>query len=189
MKNYIKLTFLLIATACTKEVDFPTEDTGKIYVNAIISDNGANSITVAVSSPFSSSSPANAEDVTVTMTVDGRLIDLTPDMESSTPEAVIYVPEVSFMAGQELVLSAATEGLQTVNARSVIPDKVSETSITKEVIAAYKKAFPSSKKIPTERQVKMKLKQMYKPKGKDSIRNDLYLKEDEIFKMIKSEFK
>lgn len=142
MKNYIKLIFLLIATACIKEVDFPTEDTGKIYVNAIISDNGANSITVAVSSPFSSSSPANAEDVTVTMTVDGRLIDLTPDMECSTPEAVIYVPEVSFMAGQELVLSAATEGLPTVNARSVIPDKISETSITKEVIAAYKYKDP-----------------------------------------------
>lgn len=35
----------------------------------------------------------------------------------------------------------------------------------------------------------MKLKQMYKPKGKDSIRNELYLKEDEIFKMIKSDFK
>ena len=66
--------------------------------------------------------------------------------------------------------------------------KLNDT-LAEEVIAAYKKAFPSSKKIPTERQVKMKLKQMYKPKGKDSIRNELYLKEDEIFKMIKSDFK
>lgn len=66
--------------------------------------------------------------------------------------------------------------------------KLTDT-LAEEVIAAYKKAFPSSKKAPTERQVKMKLKQMYKPKGKDSIRNELYLKEDEIFKMIKSDFK
>ena len=57
------------------------------------------------------------------------------------------------------------------------------------MIAAYKKAFPSSKKLPTQRQVMSKLKQMYKPKGKDSIRNELYLKEDEIFKLIKSDFK
>lgn len=61
--------------------------------------------------------------------------------------------------------------------------------LTEDVIAAYKKAFPSSKKLPTQRQVMSKLKQMYKPKGKDSIRNELYLKEDEIFKLIKSDFK
>ena len=62
-------------------------------------------------------------------------------------------------------------------------------SLVDEVIAVYKKAFPLSKKIPTERQVKTKLKQMYKPKGKDSIRNELYLKEDEIFKLVESDFK
>ena len=61
--------------------------------------------------------------------------------------------------------------------------------LTEDVIASYKKAFPSSKKLPTQRQVMSKLKQMYKPKGKDSIRNELYLKEDEIFKLIKSDFK
>lgn len=142
MKRYIKLIFLLIVTACTKEVDFPTEDTGKIYVNAIISDKGSNSITVAVSNPFSSSAPTNADEVAVTMTVDGKIINLAPDMENSTPEAMIYIPEVSFMAGQELVLSAATERLPAVNARSVIPDKISETFITKEVIAAYKDKDP-----------------------------------------------
>lgn len=60
--------------------------------------------------------------------------------------------------------------------------------LAEEIIAFYKKSYPQSTKLPTTRQVKSKLKMMYLPKGKDTIRGQLRISQDDIFKIVKPDY-
>ncbi|MBQ7065291.1 MAG: DEAD/DEAH box helicase [Lachnospiraceae bacterium] len=60
--------------------------------------------------------------------------------------------------------------------------------LAEEIISFYKKSFPLSVKFPTVRQIKSKLKQMYKTKGSDTIRNELHTDANYIFKLVKADY-
>lgn len=61
-------------------------------------------------------------------------------------------------------------------------------TLVKEIIMEYKNKFPLEVKMPTERMVKAKIKQMYKIKDKKSIKNELRLNVNDIFKIVKSDY-
>lgn len=60
--------------------------------------------------------------------------------------------------------------------------------LAEEIISFYKASFPLCTKLPTVRVVKSRMKQMYKTKGKDTIRKQLRTEEDEIFKLVKADY-
>ena len=60
--------------------------------------------------------------------------------------------------------------------------------LANEIIRAYKDKFPLVVKVPTERMVKNKLKEMYKTKDKKSIKNELRLNVKDIFKIVKANY-
>lgn len=61
-------------------------------------------------------------------------------------------------------------------------------TLVKKIIMEYKNKFPLGVKMPTERMVKAKIKQMYKIKDKKSIKNELRLNVNDIFKIVKSDY-
>ena len=61
-------------------------------------------------------------------------------------------------------------------------------ALAEEIINFYKESFPLSVKLPTVRKIKGKLKQMYKTKGSDTIRNDLHTDVNDIFKLVKADY-
>lgn len=61
-------------------------------------------------------------------------------------------------------------------------------TLVKEIIMEYKNKFPLGVKMPTERMVKAKIKQMYKIKDKKSIKNELRLNVNDIFKIVKLDY-
>lgn len=61
-------------------------------------------------------------------------------------------------------------------------------TLVKEIIMEYKNKFPLGIKMPTERMVKAKIKQMYKIKDKKSIKNELRLNVNDIFKIVKADY-
>lgn len=65
---------------------------------------------------------------------------------------------------------------------------VGNDTLVKEIIMEYKNKFPLGVKMPTERMVKAKIKQMYKIKDKKSIKNELRLNVNDIFKIVKSDY-
>lgn len=65
--------------------------------------------------------------------------------------------------------------------------KVTDT-LTEEIITFYKESFPLSVKLPTKRQIKNKIKQMYKSKGSDTVRSELHVKETDIFELVKADY-
>lgn len=61
-------------------------------------------------------------------------------------------------------------------------------TLANEIIMEYKNKFPLGVKMPTERMVKNKLQQMYKIKDKKSIKNELRLNVNDIFKIVKADY-
>ena len=60
--------------------------------------------------------------------------------------------------------------------------------LAEDILRFYKASFPLSTKLPTKRMIKGRMKQMYRTKGKDTVRKQLRLKEDEIFELEEADY-
>ena len=60
--------------------------------------------------------------------------------------------------------------------------------LAEDIIRFYKASFPLSTKLPTKRMIKGRMKQMYRTKGKDTVRKQLRLKADEIFELEEADY-
>lgn len=60
--------------------------------------------------------------------------------------------------------------------------------LAEDIISFYKSIFPLSIKLPTARLIKSRMKQMYRTKGKDTIRKQPRLKADEIFELEEADY-
>lgn len=60
--------------------------------------------------------------------------------------------------------------------------------LAEEIQHFFKEAYPFSSKIPTVKVIKGRLKQMYKAKGKDTIKKELRIDTAEIFKLVKADY-
>ena len=146
MKNifiFISVFILPLLLSCERLVDFPQDDSGKIYINAIVSGTGSR-INLMVSQPLNGSETVTAEEVKVTLETEGESVLLVRDQEylAVYPGEVSYVTEKTFMPGQKLRLVAEAEGLPSAVAYTTVPEKLPVPVISCERMFAHMKRDP-----------------------------------------------
>ena len=60
--------------------------------------------------------------------------------------------------------------------------------LAEEIIDVFKKSFPMSKGTPTVRGLMKFMREMYQTKGADKIRNELRTSDDNVFKLVESDY-
>lgn len=128
----------LFAVSCEKEVDFPADKDGRIYVNAMIGMEGRDRIDVVVSQPAFGAEETGAEDVSLYLEADGKAVELVRDMESDMSGVVSYVPQDAFRPGQKLVLRAEADGLPSVKAETTMPASLPEVNVESKLVVSYR---------------------------------------------------
>ena len=126
------LCLMVLLVSCEKIVDFPIEEHGRIYVNAIIGHTGQDRINVNVSKPAFGSESAKAEDVVLCLEADGQPVVLERYMEHE-PEfegEISYLITEKLLPGQNLKLTAHTENLPEVQAVTSVPEPLEKVEIS-----------------------------------------------------------
>ena len=136
--------FILLITACEKVVDFPVDETGRIYIDAIVGQKDGGRINLAVSHPALGSEDASAEDITLHLKADGEPVSLVRDMDY-VPESegmVSYLVEGSFRPGQKLELEAGSPTLPSAKALTTVPASLQDVKLTYKKVNTYKNRDP-----------------------------------------------
>lgn len=136
---YIILTFLL-ALSCERVIDYPVDERGRIYVNAVVGTEDADRIKLVVSQPALGSETASAEDISLSLTSDGKSVELVRDMdyESDTEGEISYLVHGDFQPGHKLELRAEAEGLPSVKAQTRVPAEMSDVEVTCREVKSYR---------------------------------------------------
>lgn len=139
MKKIYNILFLLLLASCEREVAFPTDNEGRVFVRGIIGENCDNRIIVNVSQPAFGERKISAEDVALCLEADGKTISLERD-----PEYAGYEGEISYMvtdeivAGQTLKLAASADGVPDVRAFTSVPAPLKNIAVTSRIAEVYK---------------------------------------------------
>ena len=147
MNKIIKvLCLMVLLVSCEKIVDFPIEEHGRIYVNAIIGHTDQDRININVSKPTYGSESAKAENVVLCLEADGQPVPLERymDHEPEFEGEISYLITEKLLPGQNLKLTAHTENLPEVQAVTSVPvplEKVDVsarlTEVVKEEVGGY----------------------------------------------------
>ena len=121
---------------------FPVEESGRIYVNAMMTDDGMSRIDVAVSQPICGGETVASADVTLRITADGQPLELFRDAELSSDEVQSYYSEAQLYSGQRLVLEAHAEGLPEVRSEAVMPEAILRPEVVREEVISFKDEIP-----------------------------------------------
>lgn len=142
MKRYF--LFILLITACERVVDFPSDESGRIYVEAILGQKEGGRINLAVSQPALGSEDASAEDITLSLKAGGEPVVLVRDMEyvPETEGMVSYLVKGGFHPGQKLELEAESPALPSAKAVTTVPGSLSEVQLTYKEVNVYKNRDP-----------------------------------------------
>lgn len=129
----ILLPLLALLSACEKVVDFPVEETGRIYICAMVGDPDNSRISVSVSQPAESPEQENiqASMVNIEVEADGKALEVKHIDGSRT--AAIYSVKGDFTTGQKLTLRTDVQGLPSVTAETVIPEEIPDVRISKSI--------------------------------------------------------
>lgn len=135
MKHIIKnihiwIMLLLAATACEKSVVFPSEQDGRILVDAMITDNGRSRINIAVTQPIGGNEKTTADKVRLRMTADGKDIRLILEESDYTGAMVSYYTDARLFPGQKIVLKGEAAGIPSIYAESSVPAMITEKDLT-----------------------------------------------------------
>ena len=133
---------LLCLLSCEEKVPFPVEESGRIYVNAMMTDDGMSRIDVAVSQPIGGGETVASADVTLRITADGQPLELFRDAELSSDEVQSYYSEAQLYSGQRLVLEAHAEGLPEVRSEAVMPEAILRPEVVREEVVSFKDEIP-----------------------------------------------
>lgn len=60
--------------------------------------------------------------------------------------------------------------------------------LAQEIVDVFKKTFPMSKKVPTVKAIMKLMREMYQTKGADKIRAELRVSDDNVFKLVESDY-
>lgn len=145
MKHRIEslIIFLItMAVSCDKAVDFPAEESGKIYINAIMTDTGLSKMDVGISQPIGGTKSESAQNVKLTLTADGETVELVPDADKLREGILSLTTDTRFTAGQELTVRASCNGLPSVCAEVTIPAELPEILVLKSEAESYKTDSP-----------------------------------------------
>ena len=132
----ILLSFILLS--CKGVVDFPVEDSGKLYVNALMTDQGNCRIQVMQSHPVLGRNPVPLELQDIILTADGSPVELTVNMEQTYDTLISFETGYRFKAGQELALKAEAAGIPEIIAEVTMPESIPEVEIRKSEIESIK---------------------------------------------------
>lgn len=141
MRNYIRLLILVISTAfvsCEKTVDFPAGESGRIYVNALIKDNGQSRIDIGIAKPIGAADNSYLEYLKLALEADGKQVELTPDPVNSGDDLLSYATDAVFSPGQKLTLQASCGYLPQIRAEAAVPTPIPEVKILKAESQSYK---------------------------------------------------
>lgn len=142
--NKISIFLLLLVVSCEKVIDFPKDEVGRIYVNAVLGYGLESRINLVVSHPVSGQESSTAVDVTLDVKADGNSVTLARDMDYSSDiqEEISYIVQGDFKPGQVLELNASAPGLPSVKARTIVPPAVPEVEISHKEVKSYKNKEP-----------------------------------------------
>ena len=125
------LPLLAILSSCEKLVDFPADETGRIYISAMIGDPDNSRISVSVSQPTERPKQEyiKASKVRIEVEADGKALEV--KHTDGTQTEAIYSVRGDFTSGQRLTLRTEVEGLPSVSAETVIPEEIPEVRISR----------------------------------------------------------
>ena len=148
MKRHLIVIFflaaILLTVSCEKEIDYPMDTSGRIYVNAIVGENAGSRINLVVSQPALGSEDASAEDIELSLKADGKNVALSRDMDYVPEEdgEVSYLVQDGFLSGQKLELEAWSPDLPSVRAVTSVPAPLPEIKLTCKTVEVYKERDP-----------------------------------------------
>ena len=139
MRKYIFI-LLLILVSCERDAVFNPDESGRIYLYGIVSDNDSNIIKVNVSRPVFSEENAKPEDVKLTLDVDGKSVELTRDVYyvSSGDGEIAYRTDHRFEPDQKIRLLAECDGLPSAEVSATVPEKLSKVSVSHSAEESYR---------------------------------------------------
>ena len=141
MKRYFCfILILLLALSCERIIDYPVDENGRIYVDAVVGTEDADRINLVVSRPAFGSEAVSAEDIRLSLTNDGKSVELVRDMdyESDIEGEISYLVHGDFQPGQKLELRAEAEGLPSVKALTSVPARMPDVEVTCREVKSYR---------------------------------------------------
>ena len=141
MNKIIKgLCLMALLAACERIVDFPAEEHGRIYVNAIIGHTDQDMIIVNISKPAFGTETTKSEDVSLSLEADGREIALERNVnhEPEFEGEISYLISEKLLPGASLKLTAEAADLPQVEALTSVPEVVENVDITTRLATVYK---------------------------------------------------
>lgn len=143
MKHILRslIAFLIVMTvSCDRIVDFPAEESGKIYIKGIMKDSGQSKIEIGVSQPVGGAEDVSPKDVAVILNADGKRIELTPDVIDE--DILTYTTDFRFAAGQKLSIMTTCNGLTDAQAEVVVPAEIPDVLILRSETDSYRRDSP-----------------------------------------------
>ena len=97
-------------------------------------------INLVVSRPAFGSEAVSAEDIRLSLTNDGKSVELVRDMdyESDIEGEISYLVHGDFQPGQKLELRAEAEGLPSVKALTSVPARMPDVEVTCREVKSYR---------------------------------------------------
>lgn len=141
MKRILPILIILLLTACETERPFPAEESGRIFVHAMMSDSGRSTLDIGVSTPLGSAgTETDPHSVNISLESDGTPVRLTLDEENSTDRILRYYTDEGFRNGQKLRLEADAPGLHSVEAEIMIPEAIPGIEVRQREIECFKQS-------------------------------------------------
>lgn len=138
------LLLILALISCERIVDYPLDESGRIYVSAILGQIADGRINVAVSQPALGSDDTSVEDVNLSLKAGGRPVELIRDMDyaSDVKGEISYIVGEKFNPGTELELTAEASGLPPVKTSTTVPPPIPDVKLSYQEVQSYKNKHP-----------------------------------------------
>lgn len=138
MKKITYIILLLLLISCEREVDFPVDADGRIFIESHIGRGEGDRVNIRISQPAYGNETTSAEDVSVYLEADGKPVGLERDMDYDSDGGVSYILTEKVTPGQMLRLAAAAKGVPSVQAVTIVPEQLRGVLINSSLAEVYK---------------------------------------------------
>lgn len=142
MKKITYILLLLLLVSCEREVDFPVDADGRIFIESFIGRAEGDRINIRISQPAYGEESTSAENVSVYLEADGKPVGLERDMDYESDGGVSYILTEKVSPGQKLRLAAAAKGVPSVEAVTSVPQQISDVVIKSRLATVHKVEDP-----------------------------------------------
>ena len=142
MKKITYILLLLLLVSCEREVDFPVDADGRIFIESLIGRAEGDRVNIRISQPAYGTESTSAEEVIVYLEADGNPVGLERDLEQDSDGGVSYILTEKVSPGQKLRLAAAAKGVPSVEAVTTVPEQIGDVVIDTRLAEVYKAEDP-----------------------------------------------